>query len=71
MQCVFDNPVHANGGCIFADPTTFLAADEKRGPYGGRFRDREIVDEYTLLAIREDEEMLILIRAFLEVIKWH
>jgi len=25
MECVLDNPVHANGGCIFADPTEFLA----------------------------------------------
>ena len=24
MQCVFDNPVYANGGCIFADPSEFL-----------------------------------------------
>ena len=21
MTCVFDNPEHANGGCIFADPS--------------------------------------------------
>jgi len=24
MACVLDNPIHANGGCIFADPSTFL-----------------------------------------------
>jgi len=24
MECVFDNPIHANGGCIFADPSLIL-----------------------------------------------
>ena len=33
MICVFDSPIHANGGCIFDDPTTFI---EVRG--GGRGR---------------------------------
>jgi len=25
VDCVFDNPIHAGGGCIFADPSVFLA----------------------------------------------
>jgi hypothetical protein len=24
MNCVFDDPTHANGGCIFADPGELL-----------------------------------------------
>ncbi len=31
MECVFDNPIHANQGCIFADPTKFLAVEVNLG----------------------------------------
>ena len=31
MPLVLDNPVHANGGCIFADPSLFLVAEVEFG----------------------------------------
>jgi hypothetical protein len=59
MQCVFDDPIHANGGCIFADPTKFLAVvpspdlepSRGSGPTTGIRRER--YDKHREDALRE------------------
>jgi len=60
MECVFDNPIHPNGGCIFADPNVFV--DAKNFTWD-RFFEHRIQ--------REDEEILLIARAFIEIIRWH
>ncbi len=81
MQCVFDNPIHAGGGCIFADPSEFLVPvipapdlEPSRGSgptYGIRkegYRDhREAALRETRhnRILREDEEVAELIVAMI------
>ena len=63
--CVFDNPEHSNGGCIFADPSQPLVdiAPEVGGG-GKRKRRYERPDNYTI-ALREDEEIIAALQVFL------
>ena len=65
MQCVFDNPVHANDGCIFADPTVFLVSE-----IGDGLVKQHTHDKFRLYtqATQEDEELIIIARAFIEII---
>lgn len=66
MDCVFDNPVHANGGCIFADPNVPLVPDLAL-PGGGTKRTRRHVPGVTSnrsIAFREDEEILAMLEAY-------
>lgn len=35
-QLVFDNPVHANGGLIFGNPTEIIETQSRGGAGGGR-----------------------------------
>ncbi len=60
MECIFDSPVHSNGGCIF--DASILPADTGTRQYIDPFR------QYGNIAIREDEEFLLLLRAIIKVI---
>jgi hypothetical protein len=67
MSCavVFDNPVHQNGGCVFADPTVSLPAEtetSKTRPYDGWHG----VNYDTIR--QDDEEILLIAAAFMEII---
>ena len=53
MSCVFDDPIHARGGCIFADPAVFET--------GGQSTTARDAHWYRL--VREDEEILAVIMA--------
>lgn len=68
MSCVFDTPGHPNGGCIFADPSEIISGGftgKPKGPYDSFFSP----GEWQELLLREDEELLLICRAFVEVIR--
>lgn len=81
MNCVLDNPVHANGGCIFADPESFLIIQQPggggtgigHGPGALPSPKPSIGDEplYLAQALQEDEELILILKTFVETIKWH
>lgn len=69
MQCVFDNPIHANG-CIFADPASFIVETEIQTYHGGGGfrhhapgRSREELKEKIL---RDDIDIVALVIAAIE-----
>lgn len=67
MDCVFDNPIHENGGCIFADPNEFLVIEDGIAIGGGTKRSRRHVPGVTSnrsIAFREDEELLAMLEAY-------
>lgn len=61
MACVFDDPRHANGGCVFADPAEILVPARRGGGHGeDHIRNMlELDDEHVIVAV---------IRKFLEVV---
>lgn len=60
MSCVFADPVHASGGCIFANPFVIapIPDGEVHPPGMGRRRSKQIKEE--------DEAIMAIIMAFLE-----
>lgn len=67
MQCVFDNPVHPDGGCIFADPSVFLQPATDLPVYTGGGLDYRLpgldIDQQIL---RGDIEIVALVVAAIE-----
>lgn len=62
MICVFENPIHANGGCIFDDPAGLIITGG-----GTSKRSRRHVPGITgnrAIAMREDEEVLVMLEAY-------
>ena len=57
MSCVFDNPIHANGGCIFADPSEIEVVV---GGGGGGSAGRDVRSKI----LQDDEDILAVIMAY-------
>jgi hypothetical protein len=71
VACVFRNPIHANGGCIFADPSEtipIIPFDPTTGGGGSPLPGEGGVAEHIRRIQLDDERVLMaVIKKFLEM----